>query len=68
MAKNQIVSIDIGASAIKLVQLEQTAAGIRLVNAGVETYTHTNPTAEIPTEVISETLQLATSLEACGRT
>ena len=57
MAKNQIVSIDIGASAIKLVQLEQTAAGIRLVNAGVETYTHTSPTAEIPTEVISETLQ-----------
>ncbi len=57
MAKNQIISIDIGTSAIKLVQLEQTAAGIRLVNAGVETYTHTNPTAEIPTEVISETLQ-----------
>ena len=57
MAKNQIVSIDIGTSAIKLVQLEQTAAGICLVNAGVETYPHTNPTAEIPTEVISETLQ-----------
>ena len=57
MAKNQIVSIDIGASAIKLVQLEQTAAGIRLVNAGVETYAHTDPTAEIPIEVISETLQ-----------
>ncbi len=57
MAKNQIVSIDIGTSAIKLVQLEQTAAGIRLVNAEVEPYPHTNPTAEIPTEVISETLQ-----------
>jgi len=57
MAKNQIVSIDIGTSAIKLVQLEQTAAGIRLVNAGVETYPHTNPTTEISTEAISETLQ-----------
>ena len=57
MAKNQIVSIDIGASAIKLVQLEQTASGIRLVNAGIETYPYTNPTTEISTEVISETLQ-----------
>ena len=57
MAKNQIVSIDIGTSAIKLVQLEQTAAGIRLVNAGVEAYPYTTPTTEIPTEVISETLQ-----------
>ena len=57
MAKNQIVSIDIGASAIKLVQLEQTAAGIHLVNAGIEAYPYTTPTTEIPTEVISETLQ-----------
>ena len=57
MAKNQIVSIDIGMSAIKLVQLEQTAAGIRLVNAGMEAYPHTATTAEIPIEVVSETLQ-----------
>ena len=57
MAKNQIMSIDIGASAIKLVQLEQTASGIRLVNAGIEAYPHTNPTMEISAEVISETLQ-----------
>ena len=57
MAKNQIVSIDIGTSAIKLVQLEQAAAGIRLVNAAIEPYTPTNPATEIPTEVISETLQ-----------
>ena len=57
MAKNQVVSIDIGTSAIRLVQLEQTASGIRLVNAGIETYPHTNPTTEISTEVISETLQ-----------
>ena len=57
MAKNQIVSIDIGASAIKLVQLEQTAAGIRLVNAGMEAYPYAPPTTEIPIEVVSETLQ-----------
>ena len=57
MAKNQIVSIDIGTSAIKLVQLEQTASGIRLVNAGMEAYPHTNPTAAISTEAISQALQ-----------
>ena len=57
MAKNQIISIDIGTSAIKLVQLEQTAAGIRLVNAGIEAYPYTIPTTEIPIEAISVTLQ-----------
>ena len=57
MAKNQIISIDIGASAIKFVQLEQTAAGIRLVNAGIEAYPNTAPMTEIPIEAISETLQ-----------
>jgi type IV pilus assembly protein PilM len=57
MAKNQIVSIDIGTSAIKLVQLEQTASGIRLVNAGIEAYSETNPTVAISTDVISETLE-----------
>ena len=57
MAKTQIISIDIGASAIKLVQLEQTAAGIRLVNAGIEAYPNTAATTAIPTEAISETLQ-----------
>lgn len=57
MARNQIVSIDIGTSAIKLVQLEQTASGICLVNAGMEAYPYTTPTTEIPIETISETLQ-----------
>ena len=57
MAKNEIASIDIGASAIKLVQLEQTASGIRLVNAGIEAYPYTTPTTEISVEVIAETLQ-----------
>ena len=57
MAKNQIISIDIGTSAIKLVQLEQTASGIRLVNAGIEAYSETNPTVAISADVISETLE-----------
>ncbi len=57
MTKNQIVSIDIGTSTIKLVQLEQTASGIRLMGAGVEAYPHADSTAEISTEAISETLQ-----------
>ena len=57
MAKNQIISIDIGTSAIKLVQLEQTASGICLVNAGIEAYPHTDPATEISAEIISETLQ-----------
>ena len=57
MAKNQVVSIDIGTSAIKLVQLEQTASGIRLVNAGIEAYPYTDPATEISAEVIAETLQ-----------
>ena len=57
MAKNQIVAIDIGASAIKLVQLEQGTSGIRLVNAGIEAYPHTNSTTEVSPEVIAETLQ-----------
>ena len=53
MAKNQIVSIDIGTSGVKLVQLEQTASGIRLVDAGVEAYPQPAPT----TEEIEETVQ-----------
>ncbi len=57
MAKNQIVSIDIGTSAVKLVQLEQTASGIRLVNAGIEAYPYTGSTTEISAEVIAETLR-----------
>ena len=57
MAKNQIISIDIGTSAIKLIQLEQAASGIRLVNAGIEAYPYTTSATEIPIEVISETLQ-----------
>lgn len=35
MAKNQVVAIDIGTNTAKIVQLEQTAAGLRLVHASL---------------------------------
>lgn len=57
MAKHQVVSIDIGASAIKLSQLEQTPAGIQLVSAGIERYPQDNPTGEIDDKTIQQTLQ-----------
>ena len=38
MAKNQVISIDIGTDAIKMVQLEKTADGIRLIDARIESY------------------------------
>ena len=57
MAKNQIVSIDIGTNSIKLVHLEQTLSGICLVNAGMEAYPQGDPMTEIPTGVISGTLE-----------
>ena len=35
MAKKQVVAIDIGTHTAKMVQLEQSSAGVRLINAGV---------------------------------
>lgn len=57
MAKHQVVSIDIGASAIKLSRLEQTPAGLQLVCAGIEQYPQDNPTGEIDDKTIQQTLQ-----------
>ena len=57
MAKHQVVSIDIGASAVKLSQLEQTPAGLQLVSAGIEQYPQDNPTGEIDDKTIQQTLQ-----------
>lgn len=57
MAKNQVVSIDIGTNAIKLVQLEQTASGIRLVSVGTELYPRESATEEIDDQTIHQTLQ-----------
>ena len=38
MARNQVISIDIGTDAIKIVQLEKTTDGIRLIDAEIESY------------------------------
>lgn len=57
MAKHQVVSIDIGASAIKLTQLEQTPSGLHLVNAGIELYPQDDPMGEIDDQTIQQTLQ-----------
>ena len=38
MAKKRVVAIDIGTHAAKMVQLEETSTGVRLINADVITY------------------------------
>lgn len=38
MAKKQVVAIDIGTHTAKMVQLEQSSAGVRLINANFVTY------------------------------
>ncbi|MCY3743136.1 MAG: pilus assembly protein PilM [Candidatus Poribacteria bacterium] len=38
MAKKRVVAVDIGTHIAKMVQLEQSSAGVRLINAGVVTY------------------------------
>lgn len=38
MAKNQVIAIDIGINAAKMVQLEQSSAAVHLINANVVTY------------------------------
>lgn len=57
MAKHQVVSIDIGASAIKLSQLERTASGLHLVSVGIELYPRNSPMGEIDDQTIQQTLQ-----------
>ncbi len=57
MAKHQVVSIDIGASAIKLSQLERTASGLHLVSVGIELYPRKSPMGEIDDQTIQQTLQ-----------
>ena len=42
MAKKQIVAIDIGTDTAKIVQLEQSSTGVRLVNANVVTHVDTD--------------------------
>ena len=42
MAKKRVVAIDIGTHTAKMVQLEQSSAGVRLINANVVTYQDAN--------------------------
>lgn len=57
MAKHQVVSIDIGASAIKLSRLERTQEGLHLVSAGIERYPQNSSMGEIDDQTIQQTLQ-----------
>ena len=50
MAKNQVVSIDIGTDAIKMVQLEKTTDGIRLIDVGIESYPNRQKETVAPQE------------------
>ena len=42
MAKKQVVAVDIGTYTAKMVQLEQSSAGVRLINADMVTYANTD--------------------------
>ena len=50
MAKNQVVSIDIGTDAVKMVQLEKTTGGIRLIDVGIESYPNRQKETVAPQE------------------
>ena len=59
MAKNQVVSIDIGNDAIKMVQLEKTTNGIRIIKTGIDNYPNrheTNTGQENDIENVTESL------------
>ena len=45
MAKKQVVAIDIGTDTAKMVQLEQSSTGVRLINANVVTHVDTDESA-----------------------
>lgn len=47
MAKKQVVAVDIGTHTAKMVQLEQSSAGTRLINADIVTYTDTDDRQQV---------------------
>ncbi|MYG07634.1 hypothetical protein F4167_13660 [Candidatus Poribacteria bacterium] len=51
MAKKQVVAIDIGTHTAKMVQLEQSSAGTRLINADIVTYTDTGDQQQVAKSV-----------------
>ena len=47
MAKKRVVAVDIGTHTAKMVQLEQSSAGTRLINADIVTYTDTDDRQQV---------------------
>ena len=47
MAKKRVVAVDIGTHTAKMVQLEQSSAGIRLISAGIVTYADTDDRQQV---------------------
>ncbi|MDE0016949.1 MAG: pilus assembly protein PilM [Candidatus Poribacteria bacterium] len=47
MAKKQVVAVDIGTHTAKMVQLEQSSAGTRLINADIVTYADTGDQQQV---------------------
>ena len=47
MAKKQVVAVDIGTHTAKMVQLEQSSVGTRLINADIVTYTDTDDRQQV---------------------
>ena len=47
MAKKQVVAVDIGTYTAKMVQLEQSSAGMRLINADMVTYANTDDRQQV---------------------
>ncbi len=67
MAKNQIVTIDIGTNTVKLVQLAQTPSGLRLMNASIAHFPRKSATEEADGALISQTLEQLYDNEIQGR-
>ncbi|HIE27435.1 TPA: type IV pilus assembly protein PilM [Candidatus Poribacteria bacterium] len=57
MAKKLATAIDIGADSVKVVQLEETSSGIKLVNFGIERYPRPDIDAEVSDDTIVSALR-----------
>ena len=57
MAKKIATAIDIGTDSVKVVQLENTSSGFKIVNFGMERYPRTNVDAEVSDDTIVSTLR-----------
>ena len=51
MAKKRVVAVDIGTHTAKMVQLEQSSAGVRLINADIVTYADTDDRQQVAKSV-----------------